>query len=67
LNELERATLITVHPEAGQETVAELISKYNLLALPVVDEENCLLGVVTVDDVVDLLLPPASRKKRRKM
>ena len=67
LNELERATLITVHPEAGQESVAELISKYNLLALPVVDEENCLLGVVTVDDVVDLLLPPASRKKRRKM
>jgi len=59
--------LITVHADAGQETVAELISKYNLLALPVVDEENCLLGVVTVDDVVDLLLPPASRRKRRKM
>ena len=53
--------------ETGQETVAELISKYNLLALPVVDGENCLLGVVTVDDVVDLLLPPASRRKRRKM
>ncbi|MDA8120966.1 MAG: CBS domain-containing protein [Deltaproteobacteria bacterium] len=67
LNELERATLITVHPGAGQESVAELISKYNLLALPVVDEENCMLGVVTVDDVVDLLLPPASRRKRRKM
>ncbi|MBI5342636.1 MAG: magnesium transporter [Deltaproteobacteria bacterium] len=59
--------VITVHADAGQETVAELISKYNLLALPVVDEENCLLGVVTVDDVVDLLLPPASRRKRRKM
>jgi magnesium transporter len=56
-----------VHADAGQETVAELISKYNLLALPVVDDENCLLGVVTVDDVVDLLLPPASRRKRRRM
>ena len=53
--------------ETGQETVAELISKYNLLALPVVDEGERLLGVVTVDDVVDLLLPPASRRKRRKM
>jgi magnesium transporter len=59
--------LITVRADAGQETVAELISKYNLLALPVVDEEKSLLGVVTVDDVVDLLLPPASRRKRRKM
>lgn len=67
LSEVERATLITVQPEAGQKEVAELISKYNLLALPVVDGENCLLGVVTVDDVVDLLLPPASRRKRRKM
>jgi Mg2+ transporter MgtE len=59
--------LKTAHPETGQETVAALISKYNLLALPVVDKENRLLGVVTVDDVVDLLLPPASRRKRRKM
>jgi CBS domain-containing protein/sporulation protein YlmC with PRC-barrel domain len=67
LSELERVTLISVQQEASQEEVAELISKYNLLALPVVDGENCLLGVVTVDDVVDLLLPPASRRKRRKM
>lgn len=59
--------LKTARAETGQETVAGLISKYNLLALPVVDGENCLLGVVTVDDVVDLLLPPASRRKRRKM
>lgn len=67
IGEVMHKKVITVHADAGQETVAELISKYNLLALPVVDEENCLLGVVTVDDVVDLLLPPASRRKRRKM
>ncbi len=67
ISEVMHRKIITVRAEAGQETVAELISKYNLLALPVVDEENCLLGVVTVDDVVDLLLPPASRRKRRKM
>ena len=67
VGEVMHRKLITVHADAGQETVAELISKYNLLALPVVDEENSLLGVVTVDDVVDLLLPPASRRKRRKM
>ena len=67
LSEVMHSKLKTVRAETGQETVAELISKYNLLALPVVDEENRLLGAVTVDDVVDLLLPPASRKKRRKM
>jgi CBS domain-containing protein len=67
LDEVMHKKLITVPAEANQETVAELISKYNLLALPVVDKENGLLGVVTVDDVVDLLLPPASRRKRRKM
>ncbi len=59
--------LKSVEADASQKTVAELISKYNLLALPVVDSANRLLGVVTVDDVVDLLLPPAARRKRRKM
>jgi Mg2+ transporter MgtE len=67
LSEVMHGKLKTARAETGQETVAALISKYNLLALPVVDEENRLLGVVTVDDVVDLLLPPASRRKRRKM
>ncbi|HEY5996600.1 MAG TPA: CBS domain-containing protein [Candidatus Deferrimicrobiaceae bacterium] len=67
LDEVMHKKLITVRAESDHETVAELISKYNLLALPVVDDENCLLGVITVDDVVDLLLPPASRKRRRKM
>ncbi len=52
--------------DAAQKDVAEFISKYNLLAAPVVDEDNVLRGIVTVDDVLDLLLPPASRKKRRR-
>jgi magnesium transporter len=67
LSAVMQAKVKTAHPETGQETVAALISKYNLLALPVVDDDDCLLGVVTVDDVVDLLLPPASRRKRRRM
>ncbi len=67
LGEVMHTKLITVRADANQEQVAELISKYNLLALPVVDDENCLLGIVTVDDVVNLLLPPASRRRRRRM
>ena len=67
LGEIMHTKLITVRADANQEQVAELISKYNLLALPVVDDENCLLGIVTVDDVVNLLLPPASRRRRRRI
>ena len=56
----------TLPLDAEQKDVAEFVSKYNLLAAPVVDENNVLRGIVTVDDVVDFLLPTASRKKRRK-
>ena len=56
---------ITINPEIGQRAVAEIISKYNLLALPVVDEVNKILGIITVDDVIDFMLPPLSRRKRQ--
>ncbi len=56
----------TISLETGEKDVAEFISKYNLLAAPVVDENGVMHGIVTVDDVVDFLLPTASRKKRRK-
>ena len=47
--------LITVSPDDDQEDVADAISKYDLLAMPVVDEANVLLGIVTVDDALDVL------------
>lgn len=56
---------ITVHPDANQKHVAEVISKYNLLSLPVVDAEGKILGIVTVDDVIDFILPPIARRKRQ--
>jgi magnesium transporter len=42
-----------------------VISKYNLLAVPVVDNDKKILGIITVDDVVDFILPPFSRRKRQ--
>lgn len=57
----------TLPLDAKEQDVAEFISKYNLLAAPVVDENMVMHGIVTVDDVVDFLLPTASRKKRRKI
>ena len=66
ISEIMRTKIKTVSPGTDQMKVAELISKYNLYAVPVVDEENKMLGIVTVDDIVDLLLPPSSRKKRQR-
>ncbi len=47
---------VTVDPDTDREDVARLISKYNLLALPVVDKTGRMLGIVTVDDVIDALV-----------
>ena len=48
--------LITVAPLESRTEAARLIGKYNLLALPVVDETRRLLGIVTVDDVIDAMV-----------
>ncbi len=47
--------LVTVEPSRDREEVAQLISKYDLVALPVVDQAGRILGIVTVDDVIDAL------------
>jgi CBS domain-containing protein/sporulation protein YlmC with PRC-barrel domain len=55
--------IITVQPTDDQRDVAKKIAKYNLLALPVVDEEKKLKGIVTVDDAIDIVLPTAWKKR----
>jgi len=64
ISEIMEKELITVDPQMPRRKVAQVISKYNLLAVPVVDENNKLLGIVTVDDVIDFILPPISRRMR---
>jgi magnesium transporter len=46
---------VTVQPDTPQEDVANLVSDFDLLAVPVVDEENKILGVVTFDDVLEVM------------
>jgi len=67
LRDIMKTPAKTIPLGTGEKDVAEFISKYNLLAAPVVDESGVLHGIVTVDDVVDFLLPTASKKKRRKL
>lgn len=67
LADIMETNLKTVSPEEDEMVAAEIISKYNLLALPVVDSEGFMLGIVTVDDIIDRILPPAAKRKRRRM
>lgn len=55
LNEFMITEVITVSPETDQEDVARIVSRYDMLAVPVVDEGRRLLGIVTIDDVVDVI------------
>src|SRR4030067_3331984 len=67
LSDIMATKLKTVTPETDEMEVAGIISKYNLLAIPVIDTEGFILGVVTVDDVLDRILPPSAKRKRRKV
>lgn len=55
--------LVSVHPDAPAVDVAATIAKYDLLAVPVVDDKGKLLGIVTVDDAIDAIMPPDVARK----
>jgi len=55
--------ILKVEVSTPKEDVASLIAKYDLLAVPVVDAQQKLLGIVTVDDVVELMLPRGWKKR----
>ncbi len=65
LDEIMDREVISVRAGADQEECARLMSRYDLLALPVVDPTGKLLGVVTVDDVVDVLVDEATEDIQR--
>jgi magnesium transporter len=60
LKRIMTADLLSVRVDTDQEEVARLVASYNLLAIPVVDEENKLVGVITVDDVIDVIKDEAT-------
>ncbi|HTH00512.1 MAG TPA: magnesium transporter [Vicinamibacterales bacterium] len=60
LKRIMTTDLISVRADMDQEEVARLVASYNLLAIPVVDEENKLVGVITVDDVIDVIKDEAT-------
>jgi CBS domain-containing protein len=64
VNEIARAPR-SVRPDADVEEVARLMTDYDLTVIPVVDNEQQILGVITVDDVLELVLPRSWRRSFR--
>ena len=60
LGELMATEVIAVLPETDQEEVARIASRYDFLAVPVVDDTRKLLGIVTIDDVLDVVREEAA-------
>lgn len=62
LHELMRLDVISVSVETGQEQVAKVVEKYDFLSVPVVDSSGFLVGVITVDDVLDVIREEAEEE-----
>ena len=60
LKRIATTDVLSVRVETDQEEVARQVASYNLLAIPVVDLENKLVGVITVDDVIDVIKDEAT-------
>ena len=56
LEDIMDENVLHVHPETDQEEVSLIVSKYDLKVLPVVNRKNSILGIITVDDVIDVIV-----------
>ena len=60
LTDIMTKTVVSVRPETDQEEAAKIVARYNYLAIPVIDKDDAMLGIVTVDDVVDVIREEAT-------
>ena len=60
LRDVMRRNVVSVQVDAKQEEVARVFSSYDLLMVPVTDEDGCLVGAITVDDIIDVIEEEAS-------
>ncbi len=61
VRELAIREMLSTPPDADQEEVAQLVARYDLLAIPVTDVDGTMLGVITVDDVIDMITEEATQ------
>ncbi|HOB20951.1 MAG TPA: magnesium transporter [Candidatus Atribacteria bacterium] len=55
VKDLMETNIVSIHTHMDQEEIADLFKKYDLLVMPVVDKENRLVGIITIDDIVDII------------
>lgn len=67
LSEVMRSDFKFAHPSDPAEETAQMIAEYNLLALPVIDDEGDICGIITVDDAMDMLLPKNLQRRLPKL
>jgi magnesium transporter len=67
VTEFMHRRFVSVNLDDSQDVVAQMISKYNLLAVPVVDGQNRLHGIVTSDDALDKIIPTKWKKRLPRM
>ena len=65
LKRIMTTDMLSMGVDADQEEVAQVVASYNLLAIPVVNEEHKLVGVITVDDVIDVIKDEATEDINR--
>jgi CBS domain-containing protein len=63
ISELMQRRVVSVHLLDSQDEVAQAIAKYDLIAIPVIDDRNVLHGIVTADDALDKIIPTAWKKR----
>lgn len=63
LDRLMEQDMLSVHPTTPAEEAVALLSTYNLRSIPVIDEQGIMLGIITFDDALDILLPDDLRER----
>jgi magnesium transporter len=65
IEEVMRENVVSTRPDDDQEQVAQTIARYDLSAVPVVDGQGHMLGIVTIDDVVDVMVEEATEDAQK--
>lgn len=55
IEDIMETNIISINTHTDQETIGNLFRKYDLLAMPVVDQENRLVGIITIDDIIEII------------